>query len=174
MMKKMCLWILLPVLLCGCKAEPTWETVEDMMPVEAMPVAQQLYVPLPEDASQPTFQEEDSGELYLCDGYTLTKHTLQGGDLAKTVKSICGLETEQVQLIQTKQDGQDRYDFVWTAAGEEGLQLGRACILDDGAYHYTVSTMAGEAEAGQLQETWQELFTCTRLISPTANLSTGS
>lgn len=174
MMKRICVFVLTAVLLCGCKAEPAWETVEDIVPVEAVPAAQQLYVPLPEDASQPTFQEENSGQLYLCDGYTLTKQITQGGDLSKTVKSICGLDSEQVQLINTIQDGQNRYDFVWTAAGEEGLQLGRACILDDGTYHYIVSTMAGEEEAGQLQEVWQNIFSSCRLISPTANLNTGS
>lgn len=174
MMKKICLCVLVAVLLCGCSAEPAWETVEDIVPVETVPTALQLYIPLPEDASQPTFQEETAGELYLCDGYTLTKQTLQSGDLSKTVKSICGLDKEQVQLMKTVQDGQDRYDFVWTAAGEDGLQLGRACILDDGNYHYAVSTMAGEETAGQLRETWQDIFSCCRLISPTANLSTGS
>ena len=173
-MKKICLFVLAAVLLCGCQAEPAWETVEDMEPVETVAAVQQLYVPLPEDASQPTFREEDSGELYLCDGYTLTKQTAQGGDLARTVKSICGLTLDQIQPVKTRQDGQDRYDFVWTAAGEEGMQLGRACILDDGAYHYAVTAMAGEEEAGRLRQVWQEIFSGCRLISPTANLSTGS
>lgn len=173
-MKKICLLMLLAALLCGCKAEPTWETVEDILPVEAVPVAQQLYVPLPSEAVQPTFQEAEAGELYLCDGYTLTKQITESGDLDKTVKNVCGLEKEQVQLMKTIQDGADRYDFVWAAAGEEGLQLGRACILDDGAYHYVVSTMAGEEKAGDLREAWEEIFSSCRLLSPTANLSTGS
>lgn len=174
MMKKICVLMLLAVFLCGCQAEPTWETVEDILPVEAVPAAQQLYVPLPEDASQPTFQEETAGELYLCNGYTLTKQITERGDLSKTVQTVCGLDSDQIQIMKTIQDGQDRYDFVWTAAGEEGLQLGRACILDDGAYHYIVSTMAPEEEAGDLREAWNDIFTSCRLISPTANLSTGS
>lgn len=173
-MKKIGLLMLLAVFLCGCQAEPTWETVEDILPVEAVPVAQQLYVPLPSDAAQPTFQEEDAGELYLCDGYTLTKQISQSGDLEKTVKNICGLESDQVQIMKTTQDGNARYDFVWSAAGEEGLQLGRACILDDGAYHYIVSTMAGETEAGNLRETWEDIFSSCCLLSPSVNLSTGS
>lgn len=174
MMKKIWMLMLAALLLCGCKAEPAWETVEDIVPVEAIPAAQQLYVPLPEDASRPTFQNENAGELYLCDGYTLTKQITQGGDLSKTVKSVCGLTDEQVQLMKTKQDGQDRYDFVWTAAGEDGLQLGRACILDDGAYHYIVSTMTSEEKAGDLRETWNELFDYCLLVSPTEEISTGS
>ena len=173
-MKKICVWMLLAVFLCGCQAQPTWETVEDVLPVEVVPVAQQLYVPLPDDASQPTFQEDNGTQMYLCDTYTLTKQITQRGDVDKTVQSICGLDSEQIQLMKTVQDGQDRYDFVWTSAAEEGLQLGRACILDDGAYHYTLSVMAPEAEAGALREEWNDMFSCCRLISPTANLSTGS
>lgn len=173
-MKKICVLMLLMVFLCGCRAEPTWETVEDIIPQEVMPAAQQLYVPLPDNASQPTLQEESSGELYLCDGYTLTKQITESGDIPGTVQSICGMDSEKIQLMKTIQDGQDRYDFVWTAAGEDGLQLGRACILDDGTYHYIVSTMASEEDAVNVREQWQDIFACCRLISPTANLSTGS
>ena len=64
-MKKICMLMALAVVLCGCCAEPTWETVQDIIPEEVAPVAQQLYVPLPDDAAQLTFQEEASGELYL-------------------------------------------------------------------------------------------------------------
>jgi len=51
---------------------------------------------------------------------------------------------KMIQVIKTAQDTYERYDFVWTAAGEDGLQTGRACILDDGNYHYALSAMAEE------------------------------
>ena len=173
-MKKICVLMLLTVFLSGCRAEQTWETVEDIVPAEVLPVAQQLYVPLPDGASQPTFREETSGELYLCDGYTLTKQITESGDLSKTVESIFGMDSDQLQIMKTIQDDQERYDFVWTAAGEDGLLLGRACILDDGTYHYSVSTMAAEEDSVRVREEWQDIFSCCRLISPTADLSTGS
>ena len=173
-MKKLVLSILLAALLCGCKAEPTWETIEDVLPVETVPVAQQLFVLMPSDAAKPTLQEESAGELYLCDGFTLTKQITQSGDVEKTVKNISGQDYDQLQVMKTNQGDLKRYDFVWTAAGEEGLQLGRACILDDGNYHYAVSTMAGETEAGTLRQTWADIFASCRLLSPETNLSTGS
>ena len=171
---KIILVILLSILLCGCGAEPAWETVEDMSPVEAVAAAQQFYVLLPTEASAPAFRDDVAGEIYLCNGYTLTKQTMPSGDLEKTVKSISGQEKAQLQILQTSQEGAERYDFVWTAATEEGLQLGRACILDDGNYHYVVSTMAGEAQAGDLQDTWQEIFTSCRLFPPDFTFNTGS
>ena len=173
-MKKRCLILLAAVLLSGCGAEPAWETVEDVLPTEPVTAAQQLYVALPEDASTPALQEETAGELYLCDGYTVTTQLTQSGDLSGTVKSICGLDSEQLQLIRTKHGAAERYDFVWTAAGEDGLQLGRACILDDGAYHYIVSTMAPEENGKALREAWNALFASCMLTGPEATLNTGS
>ena len=166
--------MLLSVLLCGCAAEPTWEQVEDVLPVEPVLSPQQLFVQLPMDASAPTFASDGAGELYLCGDYTLAKQILPSGDLAATVKTVSGLEKENLQIIATTQEQTDRYDFVWTAAAEEGLQLGRACILDDGNYHYVVSTMANEDAAGNLREDWQEIFDSCRLLPAELDLNTGS
>ena len=161
-------------LLSGCGSEPAWETVEDPVPVEPVAVMQQLYVDIPQEAAAATFQENDRSQMYLCQDYTLTTQILDSGDLAKTVKNICGQDKENLQILQTQQDTWQRYEFVWTAAGEDGLQLGRACILDDGAYHYAVSAMASEENSGKLRQTWQDIFDSCRLIDPEVNLSTGS
>ena len=171
---KIILALVLSLLLCGCKAEPTWESVEDVMPIEPVAAAQQLYVMLPSDTATPTFQDDSAGEIYLCSGYTLTKQILPAGDLNATVQSVCGLEKDQLQLLQTTQEDAGRYDFVFTTSTEEGLQVGRACILDDGNYHYVVSTMAGEAEAGDLREEWQQIFASCRLFPADFQFNTGS
>ena len=173
-MKKLCCLLLVPLLLCGCGAEPALETVEDLVPVEAAAVPQQIYIPLPVEAASPTFRDDSGMEVYLCQGYTIAKQILPSGDLEKTLTQICGQSGENLMIMERKQEGSDRYDFVWTAAGEEGLQLGRACILDDGDYHYVVSTMASETEAGDLQETWDDIFASYRLLRPELDLSTGS
>ena len=173
-MKKVCIFLLVALLLVGCGAEETFEIVEDVIPV--MPVAspQQFFVSLPDDAAAPTFQDESGAELYVCQGYTISKQITDSGDLEKTVKTLTGMNSEEPQIIKTMQDNYDRYDFVWTTAGEDGLQLGKACILDDGNYHYTLSTLAGEASAGDLRETFQEMFESCTLLDPDVNLSTGS
>ena len=90
------------------------------------------------------------------------------------VKTLTGKPSEELQIIKTVHDTHDRYDFVWTAAGEEGLQLGRACILDDGNYHYTLSTLAQEQASGALQKTFSDMYDSCKLISPEVNLRTGS
>ena len=173
-MKKVLVFLLVAVLLAGCGAEETFETVEDILPVEPVAAPQQFFVSLPEEAASPTFQDDSGAELYVCQDYTITKQILESGDLEKTIKTLTGKSREELQVIKTMQETCDRYDFVWTAAGEDGLQTGRACILDDGNYHYALSAMAEETKAGSLRQTFQEMFDSCKLLDPEVNLSTGS
>ena len=172
-MKKLIVLLLLTSMLLGCGAEETFEIVEDVIPVEPVAAPQQFFVSLPDDALTPTFQD-DSEELYVCQGYTISKQILPSGDLEKTVNNLTGLSREDLQIIQTFDENADRYDLVWTTAGEECLQLGRACILDDGNYHYVLSSLAEEETAGQLRDVLQDMYDSCKLLDPDINLSTGS
>ena len=172
-MKKLLVLLLLTTMLSGCGAEQTFEVVEDVIPAEPVVSPQQFFVSLPDEAVTPTFQD-DSGELYVCQYYTISKQIVESGDMEKTITTLTGLQPEDIQIIQTFEENCDRYDLVWTAAGEEGLQLGRACILDDGNFHYILSTLAGEETAGQMRDTLQDLFDSCKLLDPAINLSTGS
>lgn len=173
-MKKILMCLLLLVFLAGCGAEPTFETVEDPIPVEPVAVQQQFFVSLPQEAAAPTFDDGNGAELYVCQGYTISKQILESGDLEKTIQTLCGQSPEELQILKTKQETADRYEFVWTTAGEDGLQLGRACILDDGNYHYTLTALAEEASSGELQEVFQDMFDSCTLLDPEVNLRTGS
>lgn len=170
------LWIALLMigLLLGCGAEETFETMADTVVEEPAAVPQQLYVWLPDPSALPVFQDDLGTELYQCQGFTLTKQILEDGDLEKTLRTVSGYSSDQLQLLKTQQGTADRYDFVWTSAEEEGIRLGRACILDDGHYHYVVSTMTEERQAGHLQETLQEIFESCCLLSPDIDFNTGS
>lgn len=172
-MKKVFVLLLLTSMLVGCGAEETFEVVEDVIPVEPVAVPQQFYVTMPDDVLTPTFQN-DSEELYVCQDYTISKQVLPSGDLEKTVNTLTGLSQEDIQMLKTFQDNADRYDLVWTAAGEDGLQLGRACILDDGNYHYVLSTLAPEETASRMRDTLQYMYDSCKLMDPSIDLSTGS
>ena len=172
-MKKVLVLFFAMICLTGCRAQETFETVEDIIPAEPAAAPQQFFVSLPDDAVTPTFQDE-SGEIYVCQEYTITKQITESGDIAGTIRDLTGQSQEDLQVIKTTHDVFDRYDFVWTAAGEEGLQLGRACILDDGNYHYTLSTMIREESGGELRQTIQDVFDSCKLLDPDINLSTGS
>ena len=166
--------LVLALCLTGCGTQETFEQVEDVQMIEPVAAYQQFVVRLPDDAAAPTFQDDTGAELYVCQGYTISKQTFDGGDLENTIKTLTGKSSEELQIIKTTHDTHDRYDFVWTSAGEDGLQLGRACILDDGNYHYTLSTLAQEQVSGALQKTFSGMYDSCKLISPDVNLHTGS
>ena len=157
-MKIIC-WVLsLTVLLCGCSAQPTFETVIDQLEMPATAQQRKLHVELPKEATVPTLQNAATGELYLCDGYTLSVQTMESGDLDATMRSLTGFTKEQLTVMTTEKHGVKRYDCVWSAAGEGGDQVARAVVLDDGYYHYAVTVMADFASAGDLAQTWKTIL----------------
>ena len=171
---KKCVWLLaLFLCLTGCAKQPTYETVADEILVPVSATVQQTFVQLPEGASA-TVMETEGGRLYFWDDYTVSCFVTESGDLEKTVQSISGFSADQLQIMQTRWGDTERYDFVWTAAGETGQQLCRACILDDGHYHYILTASSQAEHAGQLQQTWIEMFDSFRLVSSDFPLDTGS
>lgn len=145
------------LLLSGCAAEETFETLGDAYELQAAAVQREVLYRLPEDAAAQTVQGE-YGEFYFCDGYEIALQTMQAGDLNKTLRELTGFEMDDLTIIETGLADAARYDFVWTAAGEGGDMVGRAAVLDDGNYHYCMSVMAAEAEAARLRDTWKDLF----------------
>lgn len=151
-------WIVaaLCLVLCGCGAEPTVETISDELVVSAMAQPRQIQVDLPDNALAPVL-ESDGEQLYFSEEYQIAVETLSGGDLSATVKALSGCDRERLTLVKTRQGTADRYDFVWAAAGEEGDLLGRAAILDDGSYHYCLSVLR-PAQAAESQVIWRNVF----------------
>lgn len=172
-MKKCGIFLILALLLAGCGTQETFETVSDEIVTPAAATMQQIVVELPDSAVTPVMQTQ-SGEIYFCDGYTITRQITESGDLEKTVKSVSGFTPDQLQIMQTQWENAKRYDFVWTAAGETGQMLYRCCILDDGNYHYILTASVDAQQAGQLQETWRRMFDSFCLVSADFPLDTGS
>ena len=152
-MKKLLGYLLLPVLLLGCAAEPVFEQVEDVYG-GTLPQAAQLEVMLPEEAAVLTAADNGAGQLYFCDGYTLTVQTLAGGDLDRSLRALTGYGGESLTVLETVREGKPCFSCAWTSAGEGGDQVGRLVLLDDGAYHYAVTVMAPAEQAGTLSDTW--------------------
>ena len=153
------------LLLTGCSKQLSLETVSDVQATPAAAVMQQVMVQLPPELSVPALQDEKKGELYLCDEYSVMVQTVEAGDLAETIRNVTGMERETLQIMQTKQGGAERYQWVWSTNGENGIQVGRGCILDDGAYHYVLTAMTEEENAKKVQTVWREMFASFRLVS---------
>ncbi|MCI6956476.1 MAG: hypothetical protein SPI15_06780 [Candidatus Faecousia sp.] len=162
-MKKL-FWVLLPLLLlAGCTARETMETLADV-PVEGMAAPQrQISVNLPDEAAVPT-AESDSGRIYLCKDYEIIIQTLEAGDLDETIRTLSGYDRDSLTVVKTRVEGADRYDFVWATAGETGERLGRAVILDDGNYHYTMTVLKDAEATKKTQVVWRTVFESFSLV----------
>ncbi len=149
--------LLLALLLCGCGATDYETIADDYTPLPPGQQAQ-VVISFTGDQEVSALEAEAQESIYFCDGFTLTKQTLEAGDLDKTLRTVTGYSREKLSLMTQTQNGCRRYDFVWSCAGEGGDQVCRGSILDDGSYHYVVTTMTSEDMAGELQDTWDALF----------------
>ena len=173
-MKKLWVIPLLAILLAGCGGKTALETVTDIPVAPVVAEMRRIQVQLPPELSSPALQEEKGGTLYLCDEYSVMLQTVQSGDLEKTLRDATGLSKADLQMIQTRRDDAKCYQWVWSANGETGTQVGRGCILDDGAYHYVLTALADEEAAKQAQPAWKEIFASFCLATEREEVSTGS
>ena len=153
-------WILVALiaLLAGCaQQQEVFETVADDLETPVMAAPRQISVRLPEDTVVPVL-ENDQEQGYLCDDYELILQTVSSGDLDATVQTLTGCARDRLTLVKTCQNDLDRYDFVWTCAGEKGDMLGRGVILDDGSYHYCMSVLRSADGTKKSRIVWSDVF----------------
>lgn len=157
-MKKMWVAAMLCLVLTGCGTVQTFETLGQIQhQTDEIPAMGTVSLTLPQSASKEALASGDN-TLYHCDGYTLMLQTMTSGDFSRTVQSLSGFRADDLTVMETRTGAYQRYDWVWTAAGEGGDVLCRAAVLDDGSYHYCLCVMAPAQEAGRLQPEWAEVF----------------
>ena len=157
-MKKIILFFLVALLMTGCSAVDTFETLGPINhQQEQTPTMASVQISLPDTAAKQTFGES-ADAVYECENYTLVMQTLPAGDLQTTVHTLSGFSRDKLTLMESEQGQGKRYDWVWTAVGEAGELVCRAAVLDDSNYHYCIYTMAPAKAAGTLAEEWNSLF----------------
>ncbi len=157
-MKIVCTILTLAVVLTGCSTAQTFERVEDELLEPVMSQRREMTVTVPDSASTAVMESEDGGKLYLCDGYIMTVQTLDGGDMNRTIQTLCGYDADAVTVLQTRDGAWQRYEWVWISAGEGGEELGHAAVLDDGCYHYCLTVMADAEDVPALEPEWEALL----------------
>ncbi len=159
-MKKLLLILVLGLLLSGCKEAETFETIGDLDMAPAVQENGELIVSVPDPAQ---VMQGETGTLYLCQGYMLSVEIFAAGDLNGTVQTLTGYEMDDLTVISTAAGNRNRYEWVWTAVGEGGDWVGRAMVLDDGAWHYCVTMQYQAEEAAGMEQTWQEITDSVRI-----------
>ncbi len=157
MKKVLCICFLL-LILTGCNKFQPQETILDIYEELSQVDAREISVQLPEGGTVEVFGAEDAGKYYIYDDYEILLQTFQSGDLNQTFREISGYSKDKLTILQRQQGDAQRYDCVWTAAGEGTDIIVRTAVLDDGAYHYALTAIADEADAGNLEDVWNELF----------------
>ena len=157
-------WILaLLLMLSGCGREETFETISDV-PVEGtLAQPREVWVSLPEQSALPVMDSEN-GQLYFCEDFEVAIQTLEAGDVDRTVQTLSGFDREDLTVIETSREGIDKYEFVWTMAGELGQRLGRATVLDDGSYHYCLVATIDAELISEYQEVFNGIFESFQLV----------
>lgn len=163
-MKKSVCFLLMTLLLTGCRAQETFETVADEMALPVMATPGHITVQLPGETAMPVF-ENDNGRVYVCNDYEIVVETLEAGDLERTMQELTGLGWDDLSVVETFSDGISRYEFVWAAAGESGEQVGRGVILDDGNYHYCLSVLRDAEMSEKTQVNWDQVFSSFAVAS---------
>lgn len=156
-MKKWCVILWMTLLLTGCGAEETFETVADEILLPAMAKPGHISVDLPGEAAMPVI-ENDNGRVYICNDYEIVLQTLDSGDLSRSLQTLSGMNREDLTVMETFSDGIGRYEFVWAAAGETGDRNGRGVILDDGNFHYCMSVLWDADTGEKSQINWNQVF----------------
>lgn len=151
------------LLLSGCAAQETFETISDP-DVEVLAGApSKISVHLPDGAVAPVLESELE-QVYTAEDYEIIIQTLSSGDLSGTIRTISGYEQEHLTVMETQKGSVTRYEFVWTSAGEEGDRLGQAVILDDGQYHYCLSVLRDVDTKRSTQIVWSDVFESFKLV----------
>ena len=96
--------------------------------------------------------------MYLCEDYSIHIQTLDGGNIASSVQELSGFLPKNLTIVESRCGNHQRYEFVWTAAAEEGDLISRCALLDDGNYHYALTVTAAAVDAGNHQSQWNELM----------------
>ena len=156
---------LLVLMLSGCGAQETFETVSDLDAAPVYATDNHISFSLPDDAAVESMEAEDGSKIYLCNGYTLTVHKLASGDLDRTLREITGFGRDALTVMETVKNGFKCYRCVWSAAGEGEDQVGRATILDDGQSHHVIAVMADSAQAGDLIGAWEHIMASATLVN---------
>lgn len=158
-MKKWMAILVCMLLLTGCGARETFETLGDVPHISATsPQMQSVAVELPGNAALAVSGEDGGATMYECDGYLIVLQTFGSGNLSETIRALCGFGPEQLTVLESTCGDHTRYDWVWTAVAEEGDMVCRGAILDDGGYHYSLYVMAPAAASAEYSSQWNALF----------------
>lgn len=144
MLKKLCVFVCVCILalLCACRAEPQWETVDDEVVLEVSAMAPKPFIitfGIPSDAVQQAL-EDTAGRLYVQEGgdYEIRSDIISAVSLDGAMRQVSGFGETELTVLETTRCGLPEYQFGWYSTSDEGSFVSRASMVRDGGYYYAL------------------------------------
>ncbi len=164
-MKKMCCIALVVGLLLtvtGCGEEKPQSSEENHCSLKDEKALPRYDISVATPANAPeleTFQGEGCQVFAQEDGdFYFAVQTLQADSLDALLMELTGKQQNSMTILTTWQQGMPRHDLNWVSAGESGLEVNRAAIIDDGSYYYTVTLTVPEDNAAEIFREQEDCF----------------
>lgn len=148
----------LTALLCACVSNiPAWEYVTDEL---AAPAARRLpssiVFSVPEGAVCQNLSPDGADALYeAADASYEIMTCVSPQSPAAAIEALTGFAPQELSILATTRFGLAEYQFVWSAAADEGERVYRAAMLCDDQYCYTLC-FSRPASAGQSYDAVQQ------------------
>lgn len=157
-MKKCVVWMMVALLLTGCAAEPVYENIGDVW-ANSEPVGSPgtIEFSLPDGAQMEVLEDSDS-KCYTVGEWEIWTQVYPGGDVRSTMEQETGIGGDALTIIERQTQEMSLYETAWSTTGEDGMKVGRTAVLDDGTYHYCVSVMVPETDAGEAGEFYNQIL----------------
>ncbi len=153
--------LILTLLLCGCRAEPDWETVDDAA-VQVSATVEPPYIityGVPADASMEPLSARNRG-LYVGEGgeYEIMSDVISAASLDDALRQISGFGLDELDVIETSRFGLPEYRFAWSSASDEGEYVSEASLVQDGGYYYALIFSTRQGLSGKYDDCAEEVF----------------
>lgn len=168
--------VAMAVVIVGCAPKGSYpqETVDDGETVVHTVPGYDVMFPIPDDAAAAEAMSGSAGQVYVHEegGYTLSVEVLQADSPDAMLQRLTGLNPDHLTVMTTWQGNMPRYDLAWTCAGETGLLVCQAAVIDDGSYFYAVSAQIPETFCAQYGELVASCLADVRLTENTDSMFT--
>lgn len=151
------LLLITALVLSGCTAEPTFETIGNVWEnshAEELPAS--IEFGLPDDIVMEVMESDDNCRSYQIGDWMLWTEICNGGDIAATMKMLTGME--DAEMISHPSGMYSCHETAWAVTEEEGEYVMRAAVIPKGAYHYCLSMKAPVEDARQMGEVFSQIL----------------
>lgn len=156
---------------CSSGAAVTWETVTDSAEAaHSEPARFTMVLPTPGDGVW--LDELSEGPLRICSGahWMLAVEALEASSLDELLLELTGKTQDQLTIITSHDQGFPRYDLTWACGGEDGLELRRCAILDDGQHYYVATAFLNSDSPEALHRIVEACFSDILLVPTSGTL----